>query len=927
MESTHNSWELLVPARRSPTKEGEYRFLLEPKEGSYQVRLVDLEGKSLSLQRGGRQAYALELYLLASAGRTEDWGLWDEEPGVGLLDRPELTEAILSSGKAVTGKSLKPVNYHPHSRAVPLLTLSESPEEIEARIEFLLPDGKRSPSWQMIGSQTVLIGQEVYPTTLLTAAEHLKAFNCTISDQQRSRFLSVFKSLFPTIEIDYQGYELIQAEPLVLYSAILFEEVAEDGSLYLRIVETHPEDPKRTYETGELTEVLVTVDDETRLLRVQKVISSAAEALADQIEKNLKRLQDKKLEHHGYYREGTLFIIERELTSSLLEKELLGLLGTHSLLGTKNLEKLSLKIANPKLRLDLHSSGIDFLSGSASIMIEEQEYDLSELLKSVERQELLVLHDGSKALIDKRTIGRLQRLLSPREDGQVRLSIYDLPLLEELTEQEHDSPDVRLTREKLIGFSTLSSESAPEPHIEATLRPYQKRGYAWLHYLYSNRMSGILADDMGLGKTVQTLALLNTIAAESEKNILIIMPKSLLWSWIREIETFTPTLDAVTYHGPERDLQSALGHKLILTTYHTVRNDIALLKEVSFQAVILDESQHIKNITSKIFKAVLLLQADWRLALSGTPVENNIYELYALFRFLTPRMFPSLKGFRDQYGETRVRQEPALLEELGRKIYPFLLRRLKQEVLSELPARHEQVLYASMDRAQAELYEARRAFYQQAIAQQLGDSSLADTRFFLFQAFTELRQIASTPQKFSRNIAGSKVKMLCEWVTEAVENDHKVLVFASFLEAVDQITIQLRDQGIEVFTITGSTNDRASIIDEFSHREGPAVLVMTLKTGGVGLNLTAADYVFIFDPWWNQAAEQQAIDRTHRIGQTRAVFSYKLVTKGTIEEKILQLQQNKKELVDALITSDSSAVKHLTEDDIDFILSESRSSI
>ncbi|MGM0431932.1 MAG: DEAD/DEAH box helicase [Spirochaetota bacterium] len=917
------AWEMLTPQRVDDGFSGEFYFLLEEHNGKWSVRTVDKESKSVTVSSASQEqtiVHALQLYDMALSSSAGSWVIESSERSVLLTDRPELAEAVLNSGRVVIGRKHSPLTYHPYTRASAVLNVVDSPEGIEASVNFMLPDGKQKAAWDLISCATVRVGRDVYPTAVIPNPEFLKRFSSVIPMEKRSKFFSLFRSFYPSVEIEYSGYELVHDRPVQLHSAILFEQVADDLSLYLRIVQVMEDSPIRVIEPEELSDIDVLIDDEAKLLRIRKVLRSPIDELADQIEKRLKRLQNRKFDHQGYCREGELFIIEKDLTSSLLEKDLISLLGSYPLLGTKALRKLSLKIAQPSLRLNMTGSGIDFLEGFADIMIDDQSYELQQLLKTFERQEFLLLHDGSRALIDKRTINKIQRLLQPGDDGRIRLSIYDLPLLDELTDREKSSQEVALTRDKLSGFSTLEAQQLPDPVINAKLRPYQKKGYTWLYYLYSQRLGGVLADDMGLGKTIQSLALLSTICAESEKPILIVMPKSLLFNWKREIETFTPKLDSVMYHGVERNLEEALEHSIILTTYHTVRNDIMQLKDIEFTAVILDESQHIKNTTSKIFKASILLRADWRLALSGTPVENNIFELYALFRFLNPRMFGSLKNFRDQYGDVSVKQN---LGDLKKKIYPFLLRRLKREVLTELPAKHEQVLYVTMSPSQAALYESRRKFYQKAIQEQIGEASLSDTRFFLFQALGELRQIASTPQKYGGDsVTGAKVQMLCEWVKEAIDNDHKVLVFASFLEAVGQIKKTLVAEGIPVSTITGSTSNRSEIVDEFQHSDDARVLVMTLKTGGVGLNLTAADYVFIFDPWWNRAAEQQAIDRTHRIGQTRPVFSYKLVAKDTIEEKILQLQNSKKELVEALIQSDSSALKLLSEEDIDFILSD-----
>ena len=325
---------------------------------------------------------------------------------------------------------------------------------------------------------------------------------------------------------------------------------------------------------------------------------------------------------------------------------------------------------------------------------------------------------------------------------------------------------------------------------------------------------------------------------------------------------------------------------------------------------------------SQTSRAALLLKSQHKLALSGTPIENNLGELYSLFRFLNPAMFGSAQNFNDNYliPIQKNRDTDAILE-LRKKIYPFILRRLKSEVLTELPDKIEQTLYVEMSEPQAKLYEQRRLFYQEAIKQQITTSSIEKSQFFIFQAFNELRQIASLPEtKSDGKISSPKLELLTEQMTDAIANGHKVLVFVNYLAAIELIEGVLENAGIDFVSMTGSTRDRQKLVDRFQNDTNCKAFVMTLKTGGTGLNLTAADMVFIFDPWWNVAAESQAIDRTHRIGQTRKVTSYKLIAQNTIEEKILLLQEKKKQLFDDIISADAASVKSLSEDDINYLL-------
>jgi len=402
------------------------------------------------------------------------------------------------------------------------------------------------------------------------------------------------------------------------------------------------------------------------------------------------------------------------------------------------------------------------------------------------------------------------------------------------------------------------------------------------------------------------------------------MPKSLLFNWASEIDKFSPWLSYYIYHGQTRDPACAKEKNLILTTYATVRNDIKTLSEEEFCYIILDESQSIKNINSQVSKAVMLLKSKHRLALSGTPIENNLGELYSLFRFLSPSMFGSAQDFNRYYAAPIQKEnDKDALHELKKKIYPFILRRLKKDVLKELPDKIEQTLFVEMGPEQKAFYEQRRRFYHQAIKTQIAANGIKKSQFFIFAALSELRQIASIPEsKSAKKIISPKREVLMENILDVVANNHKVLVFANFLDAIDILAEDLQKAGIDYLVMTGATRDRKSLVETFQNDETIKVFLMTLKTGGLGLNLTAADYIFIFDPWWNKAAENQAIDRTHRIGQDKTVFSYKLITKETIEEKILKLQELKSELFESLISSDGALIKTLDEKDVEFVLGD-----
>ena len=531
------------------------------------------------------------------------------------------------------------------------------------------------------------------------------------------------------------------------------------------------------------------------------------------------------------------------------------------------------------------------------------------------------LSDGTKALVDEKYMTRLARLFKKQQDG-VKVSFFDLPLIDDLIGDQAERATLPKSREIFEGFNSLTKKRLQLPRFQGTLRPYQRSGLAWLDYLHGHRLGGCLADDMGLRKTIQAIALLSRIYPAAQKPTLLVMPKSLLFNWQRELETFAPDLTFYVYYAGERDMDDARKSQLILTTYGMLRSDVESFSLEEFHGVILDEAQAIKNLQSQTARAAMALRSEFRLALSGTPVENNLGELYSLFRFLNPSMFGSGSDFDQDYVQPIQRSgDKQAAKELQRKIYPFILRRLKGEVLKELQPKVEQVRHVDMEEAQANLYETRRRFYHELVNTEIEKSGLAKSQFVVLEALLELRQIASVPEsKSDGKVFSSKRGVLMETLQDAVANGRKCLVFTNFLAGIEQVSDGLNEAGIEHVTMSGSTSNRQQLVERFQNDPSLKVFVMTLKTGGVGLNLTAADTVFILDPWWNTSAEAQAVDRTHRMGQQNTVFTYRLIARNTIEEKIQKLQQQKKELVDQIISSDGSALKSLSETDINQLL-------
>ncbi|NJL75367.1 MAG: DEAD/DEAH box helicase [Saprospiraceae bacterium] len=668
------------------------------------------------------------------------------------------------------------------------------------------------------------------------------------------------------------------------------------------------------------------INDLERIITIKYIERDPIESIIQEVENLLKKQTPKKrtkTERAEIIREEDLFIIPQEIASNFIYNELPELLLKYQLFGAEKLKSYKIATVSPTLSMNL-SHNIDFFEGEVTLDFDGEKMNLFDVLNQYNKNRYVQLSDGTHALVNEKYIRRLERIFK-KKDQNAQVSFFDMPLVEEIIEEKITSEIFQRPKAFYSGLNEISTRVLQQPPlINATLRPYQEQGVKWLQYLQEYQLGGCLADDMGLGKTLQTIALLASAYKEKggDKPSLIIMPKSLLYNWEREVSRFAPQLTTYVFHSPERELETALKNNLIFTTYSIARNEIERLKDIPFLYVILDESQNIKNINALTTKAIMLLESEYRLALSGTPVENNLGELYSLFRFLNPTMFGTITRFtKDYLTPIQKSNDKLAMQHLRKKIYPFILRRLKKDVLQDLPDKIEQVLYVEMSDEQKQLYDQRRQFYQFAIGSEIAQKGLQNSKFFIFQALNELRQIASLPENITNGrIISPKRELLQEQLMDTIANGHKALVFANYLNAVELIGETLNAEGIDYVSMTGATRDRQKLVDRFQNDPNCKVFIMTLKTGGTGLNLTAADTIFIFDPWWNVAAENQAIDRSHRFGQVNKVLAYKLITQNTIEEKILQLQQVKKELFDNIIESDSSSLKSLSEDDINFIL-------
>ena len=582
-------------------------------------------------------------------------------------------------------------------------------------------------------------------------------------------------------------------------------------------------------------------------------------------------------------------------------------------------------------------SGIDWFELRGDVTFGEATIALPDLLAALARGDDAVrLSDGSLGILPSQWAEQLGLLagLGTEEEDHIKFAANQAVLLDTLLgAQEEVAYDEQFAalRERLAGLSGVEPAGEPDG-FEGDLREYQQNGLGWMRFLQDTNLGGCLADDMGLGKTVQLLALLQgrklrqTNAAGSEGESLpslVVVPRSLLFNWESESHRFTPDLRVKQYTGPERHAMrdEFPDLDLVLTTYGTLRRDVMELKKQPFDYVVLDEAQTIKNASSQVSKAARLLKARHRLALSGTPIENHVGDLWSIFEFLNPGMLGRSSLFRRYAADPDDRQARDLL---AKGIGPFVLRRTKAEVATDLPSKSEMTLSVELDGEQRRLYEELRDHYRRSLLGAVKEEGMGKQRMHVLEALLRLRQAACHPALLGEDnaeIQSAKVEALIPKLKELIDEGHKALVFSQFTSFLGLVRERLNEEGIAHEYLDGRTRDRGERVERFQNSPELGVFLISLKAGGLGLNLTSADYVFLLDPWWNPAVEAQAIDRSHRVGQERQVFAYRMIARDTIEEKIAELQRKKTELADAVLNQDESVVSGLSVEDVERLLS------
>ena len=624
------------------------------------------------------------------------------------------------------------------------------------------------------------------------------------------------------------------------------------------------------------------------------------------------------------------------------------------------------------------SSGIDWFELHGEVDYGTATAQLPALLAAMKRGETMVLlDDGTYGLLPEEWLGRFASLaglgdaqVDGAEGDHIRFRRNQVGLLDALLaaqpEANCDETFARL-RDRLRHFDGVQSVAQPAGFI-GQLRDYQRDGLGWMEFLRRFGFGGCLADDMGVGKTAQVLAMLESRRARREveaggqdiggkdigskdiggkdiegKDIegkdtgsddipnapsLVVLPKSLVFNWKQEAARFTPKLRVLDHTGSVRNAALFSDFDVILTTYGTLRRDAAEFRNIEFDYLVLDEAQNIKNANTASAKAVRLLRGRHRLALSGTPVENHLGELWSLFEFLNPGMLGVASVFKLTGAGAR-NPSPETCALLSSALRPFILRRTKDQVARELPAKSEQTIYCELEGPQRKIYNDLRAHYRASL---LGAGNgavdakgLPKSKIQVLEALLRLRQAACHPGlldlKKWGNEPSAKIDMLIDRLREVVEEGHKALVFSQFTSLLSIVRGRLNEQNLVYEYLDGATGNRQERVERFQSDPGCPLFLISLKAGGLGLNLTAADYVFLLDPWWNPAVEAQAVDRAHRIGQTRQVFAYRLIARDTVEEKVLELQSSKRDLAAAIISQDNSVLRNLKREDLELLLS------
>ena len=591
---------------------------------------------------------------------------------------------------------------------------------------------------------------------------------------------------------------------------------------------------------------------------------------------------------------------------------------------TQKTFNMGVRIENNFLDIDFNELGLD-------------ESELKDIFKRYKlRKKYYRLKDGSFINIDTDGIGTLVNLAKTLNitekdivSGNVEIPRYRALYIDNLAKNNTSNITINLDndfREIVKSIKDIDEVKFEEPEeLKGVLRSYQKTGFSWLKTLEKYGFGGILADDMGLGKTVQIIALLLDEKKRTGKTSIVVCPSSLYINWEKEINRFSNNIKTLIISGNaeqrENLIKSITDYDVVITSYDLLKRDIEQYKDINFKYVIADEAQYIKNNNTKNAKALKEIKSEVRFALTGTPIENSLAELWSIFDFIMPGYLYTYKKFKDEFETVIIKEnDNATMEKLQRLVAPFVLRRIKKEVLKELPDKTEQIMYSKMDEEQQKLYNSYLALAKVKMKQEIESYGFEKSKFKILSLITRLRQICCHPQLFLEDYNGESAKLnqCLEIIEGAIAAKHKILLFSGFTSMFDILTKELEKRGIEYSMLTGQTkvDTRIEMDDEFNKDDNIKVFLISLKAGGTGLNLTGADMVIHFDPWWNLSAQNQATDRAYRIGQRNNVQVFKLISENSIEEKIQKLQERKQDLTDSVIKSGETFISQMSKDEL-----------
>jgi superfamily II DNA or RNA helicase len=570
----------------------------------------------------------------------------------------------------------------------------------------------------------------------------------------------------------------------------------------------------------------------------------------------------------------------------------------------------------------------DWFDLGIAITVEDKTVPFTDVFKALSRGEThLLLPTGAYFSLEKPELQALQKLIEEArglqdKDGPLTISRFQVGLWDELAALGVVGRQAQAWQRQVQALLDIKQapETKPPAMINAQLRPYQLDGFRWLAFLWEHRLGGILADDMGLGKTLQTLTLISHAKAQTKepRPFIIVAPTSVVPNWAAEAQKFTPDLTVKTITSRTTRLSELVhGADAIVTSYTLLRLDFDDYKDQEWAGLILDEAQSVKNHQSQIYQCARKLPAEFKIAITGTPMENSLMELWSLLSITAPGLFPHPARFKEYYVQPIERKQDAdLLAQLKRRIRPLMMRRTKEQVAKDLPEKQEQVLEVELHPRHRKIYQTHLQRERQKVLGLIGDINA--NRFTILRSLTLLRQLSLHPALIDTahgDVPSAKVDTLVEQIRDVAAGGHRALVFSQFTSFLSHVGIRLAAAGIDQCYLDGSTRDRAKVIKNFKGGTAPVFLI-SLKAGGFGLNLTEADYCFLLDPWWNPATEAQAVDRTHRIGQTRNVMVYRLIAKDTIEEKVMALQARKAELFTSVMDDGNTFGHALSADDI-----------